>query len=304
MKLKIFGFLSGSNKVVRNGFLLIIPVLMLLASCHDYKPDIAKLEGEKQDLVVDNTGKDSTIEHFINEVNTIEMNLAAIDTSKRNVVVSTSNPELRKTQIVRINENIANINDLLQQNKQRIAALSAKLKASGVKVAALDKMMVTLNMQIEEKDKQIVELNNQIVSLNTTIGDQKNRIEELITKNNEMQKVVEDQKTKLNTAYYVIGTSKDLITKKVLTKEGGFIGMGKSKVLKGDYNNMGFTQIDISQTTTFPLDVKEAKLITPHPSSSYKLNYKDKKHVASLDILDQDAFWKTSKYLVVQVVNH
>ncbi len=45
---------------------------------------------------------------------------------------------------------------------------------------------------------------------------------------------------------------------------------------------------------------KKAKLLSNHPSSSYKF-VGDKKLVQSLQILDYKAFWANSKYLVIVV---
>lgn len=278
--------------------LRILPVVILLAACHDYKKDAEQKESENQDLQSTNQQQDSTITFFIDQMNEIEANLNAIDTSKRNVERSTKNPDLRRTQLVRINENITNIKDLMQQNKEKLEALNKRLKASGSKVKGLEKLMATLNLQIEEKDKQIAELNTAITSLNTTINDQKERIILLVEEGMAKDKVVYDQTTQLNTAYYVINTQKNLLDKKILVKEGGII---KHKVIKSDVDNSGFTQIDITKTTVLPIDAKDAKLLTLHPAGSYTIKRSDKKHVTQLDINNPQEFWKTSKYLIVQI---
>jgi len=281
--------------------IFIVCVALTFSACHNYQEDLAQKEKEKQQLVSAGQEKDSTISFFINEVNDIEGNLAAIDTSRKNVVVNTSNSELRKTQITKINENIDNIKSLMQENKNRLAALNKKLKASGYKIGGLEKMIATLNYQIAQKDTQLAELNTKITELNTTVSTQSTRINDLVTMNDEKQRVVEAKTSELNTAYYVIGTTKDLLEKQILTKQGGFIGLGKSKVMKSDYNTSGFTQIDITQTTSFPLNAKDAKVMTPHPSNSYIINRTDKKHVTGLTITDPASFWRASKYLIITV---
>ena len=278
--------------------LRILPVVILLAACHDYKKDVEQKDSENQDLMTANEQQDSTIAFFIDEMNEIEANLNAIDTSKRNVEQSTKNPDLRRTQLVRINENIANIKDLMQQNKEKLEALNKRLKASGSKVKGLEKLMATLNLQIEEKDKQIAELNTAITSLNTTINDQKERIILLVEEGIAKDKVVYDQTSQLNTAYYVINTQKNLLDKQILIKEGGII---KRKVVKSNVDNSGFTQIDITKTNVLPIDAKDAKLLTLHPASSYTIKRTDKKHVSQLEITNPQEFWKTSKYLIVQI---
>ncbi len=281
--------------------MFILCVSLTFGACHNYQEDVAQKERENQELVAASQDKDSTISFFINEVNDIENNLAAIDTSKRNVVTNTSNPDLRRTQITKINDNIENIKSLMQENKERLEALNKKLKASGYKIGGLQKMIATLTRQIAEKDTQLAQLNTKITELNTTVSTQSARINELVSQNDEKQRMVEERISELNTAYYVVGTSKDLLAKGILTKEGGFIGLGKSKVMNSNSASTSFTQIDISQTNTIPLNAKDAKVVTPHPSNSYSITRPDKKHVTELVITDPASFWRASKYLIVTV---
>jgi septal ring factor EnvC (AmiA/AmiB activator) len=281
--------------------MFILCVSLTFGACHNYQEDLAKKEKENQELIAAGQEKDSTVSFFINEVNDIEANLAAVDTSRRNVVTNTGDPDLRRTQITKINDNIANIKSLMQENKERLAALNKKLKNSGYKIHGLEKMIATLTVQIAEKDSQLLQLNNKITELNTTVSTQGTRISELVSQNEEKQRMVDQRISELNTAYYVIGTSKDLLAKGVLTKEGGFIGLGKSKVMNGNVSSSGFTQIDITQTTSFPLNAKSAKVVTTHPASSYTIGHPDKKHVSDFTITDPAAFWRASKYLIITV---
>jgi hypothetical protein len=105
---------------------------------------------------------------------------------------------------------------------------------------------------------------------------------------------------KLNTAFYAFGTSKELIKNGVLTKEGGFIGIGKIQKMKDDFNKNYFTKVDVSTTNTLVLGAKKAKLITTHPSGSYKIEGADGK-AEKLVITNSEEFWGTSKYLVIVV---
>jgi Txe/YoeB family toxin of Txe-Axe toxin-antitoxin module len=114
------------------------------------------------------------------------------------------------------------------------------------------------------------------------------------------QQLLEDKTGKLNTAYYAFGTSKELVKQGVLTKEGGFIGIGKAEKLKDDFNKSYFTKIDISETPSIALACKKAKLITIHPTGSYKFEGPDGK-IEKLIITNPEEFWSASKYLVVEV---
>ena len=71
--------------------------------------------------------------------------------------------------------------------------------------------------------------------------------------------------TELNTAYFTSGTAKELKEKGLITKEGGFLGLGKIKTLSKSATNENFSAFDIRNTFTFSVKADEAKLITEHP---------------------------------------
>ena len=85
----------------------------------------------------------------------------------------------------------------------------------------------------------------------------------------------------------------------VITKEGGFIGLGKNTVLKNDFNKSYFNEIKIDELSELTLGVKTVELITSHPSNSYEMIGSNK--VDKFIILDADLFWSNSKYLVLEV---
>jgi hypothetical protein len=114
------------------------------------------------------------------------------------------------------------------------------------------------------------------------------------------QAEIVDKTTKLNTAFYTVGTYKQLRDKKVLSKQGGFLGLGKQPKVVSDFNQDAFTQIDVTSTKSIAINAggKDARLISTHPNGTYKLQKQNNK-VTGIEITDPDKFWKASKYLVV-----
>ena len=76
--------------------------------------------------------------------------------------------------------------------------------------------------------------------------------------------------------------------------------MGKTEKMKGDFNKEYFTKVDASTTTEIVLAAKKAKLLTTHPTGSYKIVGADGK-AEKLVITNVDDFWSVSKYLVIVV---
>ncbi len=237
--------------------------------------------------------QDSSIQSFIRGFNDIQDNLDVIKEKEKIVSVNSKDAELRKTKQEQIVDDIQSIYDIMNKNKQQLAAMRAKLKDSNKKNEVLEKFIARLTQEMDAKDVQIADLKSQLEQLNVTLTS-------LNTNYTEAKQESAVKTDKLNTAYYAFGTSKELIKNNVLTKDGGFIGIGKNQKLKADFNKDYFTKVDISTTNSIVLGAKKAKLITTHPSSSYKIEGADGR-AEKLTILNADDFWSASKYLVIVV---
>ena len=68
----------------------------------------------------------------------------------------------------------------------------------------------------------------------------------------------------------------------------------------GNFNTDYFTKIDIRYDKEIKLYSKGAKLLTNHPTDSYRLE-KDSQNQYVLNITNPNKFWAASRYLVIQV---
>lgn len=237
--------------------------------------------------------QDSSIQSFIRGFNDIQDNLDAIKEKEKMVTASSKDAETRKTKKEQIVADIQAMYDIMNKNKQSLAAMKKKYNDSNKKNAELEKFITRLTADLETKDGEIKDLKTQLEKLNV----------EMTTLNTNYQEVTQESAVKtekLNTAFYTFGTAKELIKNGVLTKEGGFIGMGKTEKMKGDFNKEYFTKVDASTTTEIVLAAKKAKLLTTHPTGSYKIVGADGK-AEKLVITNVDDFWSVSKYLVIVV---
>src|ERR1043165_6722554 len=227
--------------------------------------------------------QDTQIQSFIEGFNEIQANLDEIKEKEKIVSATSKDPETRKSKEEQIVADIQAMYDLMNKNKQRIASLRSKLKESNGKNDELEKFIARLTTDIEEKDAQINDLKDQLEKLNVEMANLNTTYEEAIQESNVKTE-------KLNTAYYAFGTSKELIKNNVLTKEGGFIGMGKTAKMKEDFNKGYFTKVDVSTLTEIPLGAKKAKLVTTHPAGSYKIEGADGK-AEKITITNPEEFW-------------
>lgn len=289
------------SKLVKKTLLLSLVTLFFACNTDELENKIAELEAQKLEANGNLEGKETLIVDFIGSMNEIEANLATIK-ERENIITTRfdkGNMEMDNNMKDQIMGDIDLINNLLLENKDKMAALTARFrkseKQSNLKIKELKTMIESLAQRMQEKDSEIADLHTQLAEANKQLmvifEEYNNRIEEL-----------GDKEDKLNTAYYCYGSSKELSDHKVITKEGGFIGIGKTQKLSKDFNKEYFTKVDISLTSEIELMSKKVKIITNHPSDSYKIEGKDGS-AEKLIILDAKSFWASSKYLVIVVEN-
>ncbi|HOZ83122.1 MAG TPA: hypothetical protein PLU85_04435 [Bacteroidia bacterium] len=277
----------------------VVFLFLAVYACKDYKPEVDRLNRERDSLINTSFLKDSTIDSFLGDFNGIEASLDSINQIHAAITLDRKrDPEMGGTVKDRIRKNMESIASLLDQNSQRIAELTRKLKSSGVKSAQLNKMITSLNLKIAERDSMIANLNNQLGDAKIEITGLRTNIETLNSTIGEREKTIEEKVNQINTAYYAIGTYKQLRDKKILNKKGGFIGIGKTKTINPDIDNSAFTKVDIRQFASVELNTKSVKIMSSHPASAYTYE-KDKKKYQSLKITNPDLFWSNSKYLVI-----
>jgi len=277
--------------------LLLIPVFV--ASCgREAKKKAEELQARTDSLMTQTMQKDEAINEFVRSINDIQGTLDTIKMKENIINLSTERGgELKQTAKDQIKTDIQTIYSMMLKNKDQLAKLSKKLKTANMKVDELQKMVTRLEKDIISKTAEIEDLRGKlskmnikfeaatlkIDTLNRTVNDQGQKI------NNQTQTIAAQEEA-LNTAYYVIGTSKDL-------KKNGVIKKGD---VLSDFNKELFTKIDIRTVSEISILSKKAKILSSHPTTSYKFTG-DKKIIQSLQILDSKAFWSNSKYLVIMV---
>jgi peptidoglycan hydrolase CwlO-like protein len=285
--------------------LVLLLGVAIFSSCHNYKKDAERLMFVKDSLQQEAAFRDSTIVGFLNDFSEIQANLDSIKKIEKLVTVqSVSGRELNANQKKMILEDIALLNNLLQRNKELTASLQKKLKDANFKVGNLEKtikemqlMVDNLETQTREKDAEIYVLKDDVRKLNVDISSLSEKIAAVETESQQKSQTIDAQTTALNKAYYAFGTVKELRENGILEKSGGVIGIGRTPVIKEDFNRDYFTEIDIRNFDYLRLMAKKAKLISVHPEGSYR--FTGNKSADTLFVDNPSEFWKASKYLVV-----
>jgi chromosome segregation ATPase len=172
---------------------------------------------------------------------------------------------------------------------------------SGGTIKVLEKKIIDLEASVKQSEIEISDLKNTLVSKNFEIDQLNTQNSELLTTIVQKEETITKQTNEMNKAFYACGTTKQLKAKGLLTKKGGFIGLGKTKSLSAGLSDSAFVQIDITITKLIPVNSKKAKLISEHSPNSYQFIRDQNNKIESIEIKDPALFWKISKYAVVQV---
>jgi chromosome segregation ATPase len=282
--------------------LLFILVVIFISSCQKYKREIEKLNVSKDSVQSIANDRSTKILSYVASFNDIQNNLDSIKRVQKILNVNLSNPnaEVDKTQKDKIIEDIALLNNLINENKKMIASLQGKLKKSNMKIAELQEMIENFKKQIEEKDGEIAQLNAKCEKMQININELNDKVNVLADESNKKSETIKQQGDEMNSVWYCFGSKSELLDNNVIEKAGGFIGLGKTYKMKSDFNHEYFKKVDARNLSDITLMVKKAELITTHPDGSYHFTG-NQKSVETMVIDKPDEFWKASKYLVILV---
>ncbi len=263
-----------------------------------------QLTSQKDSLALVAAAKDSILNDVFASLTAISENLDMIK-SRENIVTAQSG-ELNRETKTKISEDIQEIDQLLLENRQTIERLknsAEQLRKANVRIAKLDKLIATLNAQIDQKDREITSLkenlekrNVEIKQLTSKVATLNSTVAELDIKRAALEIQVDNQARELNTAYYIVGTAKELIAQGVITKSGF---LKKTFKVNGntDINNM--TRVDIRTTSGFKINHKRIAIASTHPSDSYTLVKNANGEIEKLEIKDRVRFWESSRVFVL-----
>ncbi len=268
--------------------------------------ELSTLQNKNYNLNEVISERDSVVNELVSAFDEIETNLQQIREKRNQLSIDTKGEGNRNRKQFIIDE-INSMNEMIENSRNRIAELEKKLKNSGFHLNSFKKKIAQLSKTVEEQNSQIVLLTTELEKKDTLLADLSDKIGEMETEiaiqSDEIEsqlKIIEDKEVELNKAYMAYGTYKELKEKGLLTKDGGFMWMGRHTAIQEDFEQDYFTEINIKDTKVIPLHAKKAVVVSEHPNSSYSLVEEDGM-ISYLKIDNPDEFWKISKYAVIEV---
>ena len=302
---------SAIRNLVTGAIILVIVITGLIIILNkDSQINELQLNAQNLALVIHN--RDSVINELDRGISEIEHNITFVKNKREQIEFNYQ--ETGKNQKEQIIEDIAPMNTMLEESEQKMAELTKKLNTSEVeiksfrnRVAKLDSelknqttIVSNLKLELEEKNVQLAALDKKLNELENVVEMQVDSIVHLTDSIGRTTEKINQAEHDLNKAYLVQGTFKELKENDVLLRSGGFLGIGKNKKLKNNFNEEHFTELDIRETEIIPLNVKKAEILSEHANHSYRFIYQDNL-ITYLKIEDPNEFWKRTKYAVIEI---
>lgn len=272
--------------------------LLFLFSCNDdsgettlNNPELDQLEADNLKLQHELESQKTAIDDYVQYFNEVRENLNEI--KQKHGVISSQLSGGEELSEIDLKSDVEAIGALMTQNQKKLNQMKKSLKDANIESDQMERMVMTLNEEVALRNMEVYNLQTELESIDAAYT-------EIFTAYQEKVEQLANTTEELNTAYFTFGTSKELKENGVVTKEGGFIGLGRTEKLKNDFNKSYFTEIDITTIQSIPLGgVEKIELLTNHPEGSYEVSGDKVKE--KIVIKNPKEFWSVSKYLVVVV---
>ncbi len=275
-------------------------VTVLFSSCKQKELEQAQHVSDSLQAIVDS--KDDEINALFDMLNQIEDNLAMVSAKYSSVQELKRNGTEGNYNVKgEITEQIANIEEMLAANKKKIAELNSKIKGLSDKNTQLEEFVAKLETRVASQEEQISSLMAELEQNKVVIKNLNQNVSDLTAANQQKDETIARQTADANRAYFIVGSYNELKEMGIVSKSGGFIGIGKRQSVTTSMATEQFTMIDRTKVTTITVNRKNAEVISNHPKESYELvmDENDESVVAYLRILNTNQFWQYTKFLVI-----
>jgi hypothetical protein len=283
LSLIIFSCNSNNNTVLQDKV-----IIDSLQTQLNSKYDV--LKSLENDIV----NNDSIVNQYALYIEKIKENINEINKQESIINNAKNNPDFITLDTTDVINAIKVLSRKLQENESMITELNYAVKLEKNKNSLFASSVTQLSEQIAKSNREIYFLKEELNSINASF-------ESVFNKYTLQNIKINDLNQKLNQVAFAIGTKTELLNNGVLTKSGGLIGIVKSRKLNNNLNTDYFTYTTRLEFRKLILGFKSVNLITSHPTGSFKLHKSSKEKIDSLEILDNDVFWRNSKFLVVEV---
>ena len=267
---------------------------------------IKGLENENKDLGLklqkQGTGLESTtgvindVTALLKNIQETEIKIERKELKLRNTIEMESTVDMREE----ILDSIQGLYDDLKRYREEAVKLQEELDSLMARNTKQNETIATLTAALEEETIKVGDMSNKIGNLNKHITHMKSELnikeKEIASKEMEIKSLHQE----INSIFYVIGDSRELISKKIIVKKGipllrSLNPFSKNYVLGEDFTLAEFTH-ERSILNKFSVDGRIKKILPYRNRSHYDITYEN--GLSFVDIKDSKNFWH-QKYLVI-----
>ena len=267
---------------------------------------IKGLENENKDLGLklqkQGTGLESTtgvindVTALLKNIQEAEIKIERKELKLRNTIEMESTVDMREELL----DSIQGLYDDLKRYREEAVKLQEELDSLMARNTKQNETIATLTAALEEETIKVGDMSNKIGNLNKHITHMKSELnikeKEIASKEMEIKSLHQE----INSIFYVIGNSRELISKKIIVKKGipllrSLNPFSKNYVLGEDFTLAEFTH-ERSILNKFSVDGRIKKILPYRNRSHYDITYEN--GLSFVDIKDSKNFWH-QKYLVI-----
>jgi hypothetical protein len=267
---------------------------------------IKGLENENKDLGLklqkQGTGLESTtgvindVTALLKNIQETEIKIGRKELKLRNTIEMESTVDVREEML----DSIQGLYDDLKRYREEAVKLQEELDSLMARNTKQNETIATLTAALEEETIKVGDMSNKIGNLNKHITHMKSELnikeKEIASKEMEIKSLHQE----INSIFYVIGNSRELISKKIIVKKGipllrSLNPFSKNYVLGEDFTLAEFTH-ERSILNKFSVDGRIKKILPYRNRSHYDITYEN--GLSFVDIKDSKNFWH-QKYLVI-----
>ena len=276
--------------------------------------EVQEISAQKDSLLKDVTATSAFLADLGRQIGTVRDLKAGKTTANTSDLDENLSPAGRRArvlaQVQEITERLNDSEKRLAQSRQRVTELTGTDAAKSQRLAAFDSTVASFKDIIESQKAQIADYAEQVRALteeNTKLKSDNAQLASTTTMLTSQRDSLTTQRDSLatenNTVYYVAGTKQALIDRHVIEKTGGFLGLGKTQVPARQMNVTAFMPINKNMVTEilFPRADKQYRVITRQNLAALETAPDDHGRLngGHIRIKDPNAFWASSKYLIL-----
>lgn len=273
-------------------------IAFFMVSCN--QEEIKRLTFQRDSIQQVKDQTEAEMNNYLSVIAEVQSNIKSIKETELGIIDNVQGAEgVNNESKERISQDLQTINEAIKNSKNQISQLENDLKSAKGQAAKFKGIVAGLKSDLKKQAEEIAELKTQLEAKDIKIKELDDALASVQMMRDSLDNVsvqqaaaIKAQDEELNTAWYIIGTKKELKAK----------GLKEGDLKTAKVNKSTFTKVDIREFSGMELGSKKAKLYTSHPQSSYSLTKKsasDKNLV--FKISDYSAFWGNSRILVIQI---